>query len=80
MVDNNAETEDLAAWNPHWQLDSGQCSLRWSEIKQWKCFSRILLRIGSKDIGLKSFGPLAPCFFGMGTTLEHFHAVGGRPS
>ena len=46
VVDNNPETEDLAAWNPHWQLVSGQCSLRWSEIKQWKCFSRILLRIG----------------------------------
>ena len=49
-------------------------------IKRWKCFSKILLRIGSKDFGLNSLGLFAPCLLGIGTTLELFHAVGGRPS
>ena len=48
--------------------------------QRMEMFSRILLSIGSRDIGLNSLGFFVPCLLGIGTTLELFQAVGGRPS
>ena len=48
-------------------------------ISEWECFSRILLSIGSNEIGLYPDGVFLLADLGTGTTLACFHNLGKFP-
>ena len=79
VVESRAVKVDFPFWNPHCASESGWCSLRWSVINEWKCFSRSLLSIDRRDIGLYPDGLCLVVDLGIGTTLAAFHSLGKWP-
>ncbi len=63
----------------HCASESGWCSVRWSVIRKWTCFSRSLLSIERSDIGLYPDGLCLAVDLGIDTTLADFHNLGKWP-
>ena len=45
VAERNVDMVDLPFWKPHCMFDGEECSVKWSMINMWKCFSSNLLRI-----------------------------------
>ena len=74
-----AYSVDIHFWKPYWFLYRMLYFVMKSITLEYITFSRILLRIGKRDIGLKFETSKIESPLCMGTILDSFNALGKIP-